>query len=190
MANTLTNEVAAQCLASQLAHPVRTEGRRRAYQSWNNMLRRCFNPKCESWKDYGQRGITVCGQWLDFANFHADMGDMPDGLTIDRIDNNGNYEPGNCRWATRATQVMNRRKSVLVTARGKTLSIKEWSKRTGVPGQTIYARIRSGWPPSIALRRTLPERKPSRRRGRPAYPHFRADFQPRAKRQYTKRPKV
>jgi hypothetical protein len=74
------------------------------------MLQRCFNPNNPAYCYYGERGITVCEQWLKFENFYADMGPPPPGRTIDRINNDGNYEPGNCEWATQAEQVANRRK--------------------------------------------------------------------------------
>lgn len=79
------------------------------YVSWNNMIQRATNPRHPAWKNYGGRGITVCARWRDFANFLADMGERPEGLSLDRIDNDGDYQPSNCRWATRAQQRLNQR---------------------------------------------------------------------------------
>jgi hypothetical protein len=83
--------------------------RSRAYRRWQSMKARCFNPRHRSYPWYGGRGISVCEHWLIFENCYADMGEPPPGLSLDRIDPDGNYEPGNCRWATAAEQLANRR---------------------------------------------------------------------------------
>ena len=81
----------------------------RIYRSYYSMKQRCDNPNHKHYRHYGGRGITYCDEWKEFTNFYHDMGDMPDGMTLDRIDNDSNYEPSNCRWATVEEQVSNKR---------------------------------------------------------------------------------
>lgn len=116
----------------------------RVYSIWKSMIQRCTNPNNPRWMSYGGRGITVCADWQTFENFRRDMGDPPEGTSIDRIDNDQGYEPGNCRWATSQTQNRNRRSSRPMTFQGKTRTLSEWSEELGIPYFTIHARLRRG----------------------------------------------
>lgn len=132
------------------AAPVR--GRSATYRSWAAMIMRCENPARWQFKYYGGRGITVCARWrADFAAFLADMGERPEGCTLDRVDNDGNYEPGNCRWATLAEQARNSRRARIVEHAGEQLSVAAWSERTGIPATLIASRLRRGWSAARAL---------------------------------------
>lgn len=122
------------------------------YAAWCNMHQRCGNPNGKRYQDYGGRGISVCKQWDDFERFHADMGDCPDGMSLDRYPNNdGNYEPGNVRWATKTEQNRNRRGLRLLRFNHVTRSMGEWSEITGIPIRTISWRISHGWTEQEAL---------------------------------------
>ena len=117
------------------------------YGSWNSMIGRCLHLNNIHYNYYGGRGITVCNEWLDYNNFYKDMHNTyKNGLTIDRIDTNGNYDPSNCRWSTMKIQVENRRCTKLYTYEGETHNLTDWSKITGIKQQTLYGRINSyGW---------------------------------------------
>lgn len=139
----------------------------RLYNSWKHMKERCYNPSCRSYPNWGGRGITVCDAWKnDFLAFKewALANGYEDGLTIDRIDNNGNYEPSNCRWATKLVQSNNRRGLHRITYNGETRTLTEWSSLTGVGCTTLYMRLTAyGWSVEKALT-TKAERR-SRRCG-------------------------
>lgn len=115
------------------------------YARWRAMLQRCINPKNKSWENYGGRGITVCERWKTFDNFYADMGDPPLGATIERIDNNGSYEPGNCRWDTRTAQNRNQRQTVWLEYDGQVKPLTSWADDLGMPASAIRDRLKRGW---------------------------------------------
>lgn len=120
---------------------------------WRGMIYRCTRESSPSWPHYGGRGIRVCDRWVhSFDDFVADVGVRPSlAHSIDRIDNDGHYEPGNVRWATRTEQAYNRRDTVWVSLEGEARSISDWSDRTGIPAQTLYGRIAAGWTHEEAL---------------------------------------
>lgn len=132
-------------------------GRRRcpAYTVWALMRSRCNNINGKDYSFYGGRGITVCDRWNEFKNFFADMGNPPRGHWIERIDNDGNYEPGNCRWATRLDQARNRRNNRKVVAFGETKCLSAWVEdgRCRVGYRTLLHRLNLGWKsePAITL---------------------------------------
>lgn len=113
------------------------------YGIWASMKERCSNPKQAQYARYGGRGILVCDEWQDFACFISDMGPRPSSEhTIDRIDNDGNYEPSNCRWALMSDQANNKSTNVFVTIAGEKLSLTQWSRRAGIHHMTIRYRAR------------------------------------------------
>lgn len=105
------------------------------------MKQRCLNPDHPDYSYYGQRGITICDQWVDdYDCFYTDMGLRPQGLTLERIDTNGNYEPENCKWATRKEQSRNKRTNHLLTIEGRTQTIAEWAEEAGIPARLLWLR--------------------------------------------------
>lgn len=131
----------------------RSAGRWPEYCVWDAMKQRCLNPRQKNYSSYGGRGIKVCERWLKFDAFIADMGRRPSKRhTLDRIDNDGDYEPGNCRWAMRKVQQRNRRANHVITLHGLSATLVEWSERTGISDKIISARIHnSGWTPEKAV---------------------------------------
>lgn len=121
----------------------------RAYTAWRCMLVRIDR----DWPAYGGRGISVCERWRSFPAFVADMGQPEAGATLERIDNDRGYEPGNCRWATRKEQARNTRRTVRVTFRGRQQSLAAWAEEFGIKYWTLYARYRAGWSPERMLQR-------------------------------------
>lgn len=122
------------------------------YHCWHDMVRRCTNPECDSYPDYGGRGIKVCDRWLEFENFFADVGLRPSkSHTLDRIQNDGNYDPSNCRWTTQERQNRNTRNTVLWTYQGETLPVLDWADRLGIPGNLLRCRVQRGWPEDWCL---------------------------------------
>ena len=115
------------------------------YKIWANIKQRCHNPDNPRYKDYGGRGITMCERWHTFEHFYADVGDRPDGLSLDRIDNNKGYEPGNVRWTNADTQNKNSRRATMLTYNGKTQCINDWCREIGIAYVTYKRRIRMGW---------------------------------------------
>jgi hypothetical protein len=131
----------------------------REYITWSSMKSRCLNPRHFAYKWYGGRGITICKKWLLFEGFLADMGPRPSSAhSLDRVDTDGNYEPGNCRWATETQQQNNRANNHRLTINGETATLTEWARRTGISRGTLDWRIRHGWTVERALLR-LREKK-------------------------------
>lgn len=117
------------------------------YRTWNSMWARCTNPLIERYPRYGGRGITVCDRWKSFENFYEDMGPRPSlNHSIERDDVDGNYEPGNCRWATKKEQGRNTSTNLFVEYRGERKCVAQWCEETGIPYATFIQRLRRGLP--------------------------------------------
>lgn len=115
----------------------------RTYRIWKAMRTRCNNPRVRAYPRYGGRGIKVCPRWDSFSAFLADMGEAPEGMSLDRWpDKSGNYEPGNCRWATPKEQARNMRVNRLIEHDGETLCLSEWAERFGTTSDVLWKRLR------------------------------------------------
>lgn len=150
------------CLQRELASERRTShgmSSSALYFIWQGIRDRCFNPNSDSYKNYGERGITMCERWSEsFEAFASDMGEPSKGMTIERIDNDGDYSPENCRWASRQEQVRNTRHNRMITFDGQTMCMSEWAEKTGISYSAISQRLnRLGWSVDRAL--TTPNRR-------------------------------
>lgn len=136
------------------------------YVTWRNIKARCFNPGNIGYKHYGGRGITVCDYWREsYHNFLKDMGHAPKGkYSIDRINNNGNYEPGNCRWATDEQQANNRQKNRVFTIGNETKTLTQWINQYQVPLHRVWYRIKKGWDIERALTQPVSEKNNKRQK--------------------------
>ena len=138
------------CLRSEMAkartgpRKAYSPSREPLYRLWMGMRARCNNSNSKPFRYYGGRGIKVCERWANYENFKADMGPRPPGFSIDRKDKDGNYEPGNCRWADNGTQANNRNANIPITHNGETMNLFAWSVRSGLSPDTLYARFHRG----------------------------------------------
>jgi len=126
------------------------------------MKQRCANPKATKYEIYGGKGVRVCDEWQEYEPFHkwAMANEYKNSLTIDRIDNNGDYCPENCRWATYRKQNLNKSQNRLVAFKGKTMPLAEWAERLGMNYSTLRARLSQyGWPVEKALTKPVRERR-------------------------------
>lgn len=131
----------------------RAKGKRtgtRTYRIWQAMLNRCRNKNVPNYHNYGGRGIEVCERWKDYKNFLSDMGEAPDDMSIERIDNNGNYELRNCKWADRKEQSRNKRSNRIICFRGEKKLLRDWADDIGIDQSSLRERL-DKWPLSKAL---------------------------------------
>ena len=130
-------------------------GDRKTYQAWCDMKQRCYNPRNHAYKWYGARGIRVCEKWLTFKGFFKDMGSKPSGLQLERIDNNGNYESSNCKWATLLEQKNNTRTNRHIEIEGITKTAAQWAAAFKIDKDTFLSRLKRGLSPKEALTKPL-----------------------------------
>ena len=127
------------------------------YRVWANMIGRCENKNNTAYERYGGRGIIVCESWHVFENFFRDMGNPPLGMTLNRINNDGNYEHNNCNWVTRKMQARNRKSNKMLTFDNKTCLVVEWAEMLNIPERILYKRLYRGW--SVERTLTTPSKR-------------------------------
>jgi hypothetical protein len=130
-----------------------------SYRIWSSMKERCQNQNHKCYEDYGGRGINVCDRWMKFENFLADMGDKPEGLSLDRVDNNKGYSKENCRWTTMAVQGSNKRNNIMLTHNGVTKTMAEWCRNAKISRGGLQKRLDIGWPFEKAISTPVRVRK-------------------------------
>ena len=146
------------CLHREIARAVNLRHGRsktRVHNVWLGMIQRCEDKSCEAYPAYGGRGITVCAEWHVFENFYRDMGDPPNGMTLDRENNDLGYDKDNCRWATRRIQANNRRSSKMIAFKGKVLTQAQWERELRLKPGVIWQRLNAGWSIERALTHDL-----------------------------------
>jgi len=152
------NTASCGCLRKEIAKKSATKHGRKAsrtYQIWQGMKARTTNPNNSHYHIYGGRGIEVCERWFNsFEAFLADMGEAPDGMSIDRIDNDGHYEPSNCSWASPEQQSRNNSRNVWLEANGVRKCLKDWADDLGCSSYAIQRRLKRGWAEADAV--TIP----------------------------------
>ena len=129
------------------------------YNTWQGMNQRCRNSNSDSYKYYGARGIKICKRWKKFDNFLADMGAPPEGMTLDRKDNDGNYCPENCRWATRKQQMRNMRRNRIIRYKDKDYCLSELASKFDIHIGTLWSRLEKGLPIEEALTAPVEHRR-------------------------------
>ncbi len=152
------------CLSGESRKTAKKHGKTytRSYITWVNMKTRCLNLNNDRYKDYGGRGIRICKKWMLFEGFYEDMGERPEGLTLERIDNNGNYELGNCKWSNPREQANNTRTNRILKHDGLFLTVAQWEEKLSFSRGVICARLKLGWSTEKAL--TTPIRIQRRRK--------------------------
>jgi hypothetical protein len=132
----------------------------KTHRVWRGMMNRCYNPEAQAYCNYGARGITVCKRWrASFEAFLGDMGASPEGMSLDRVDNDKGYSKKNCRWASVAEQNRNKRNTRNIEHAGECLCLSEWAARAGISKELLWYRLKQGWGMHFAI--SIPPRKVS-----------------------------